>query len=260
MREHWLKLHRKTLDNPIVMKDGDHLAIWVWLLCEATYSPHDRTFGKERITLQPGQLITGREQIAKELKINQSKVQRVLKLFENEHQIEQRTTRYGRLISIVNWSEYQDSEQHNEQQVNNKRTTSEQQVNATEEGKKGRKKENIYIGVPDEIREAFMEWADMRKKIKRPLTSKKAVSRALNELNKLSSDTAEQIELIEYATFRNWQSFYPIPKEEKKGNTYSKTPEPPKYEEFKPDPVVEVEQASPEQLAEMYAKLGGCFG
>ena len=105
-----------------------------------------------------------------------------------------------------------------------------------------------------------MEWADMRKKIKRPLTSKKAVSRALNELNKLSSDTAEQIELIEYATFRNWQSFYPIPKEEKKGNTYSNTPEPPKYEEFKPDPVVEVEQASPEQLAEMYAKLGGCFG
>ena len=40
-----------------------------------------------------------------------------------------------------------------------------------------------------------MEWADMRKKIKRPLTSKKAVTRALNELNKLSSDTAEQIEI-----------------------------------------------------------------
>lgn len=158
MREYWLKLHRKILDNPIVTKDGDHLAIWIWLLCEAAYKPHDRYFGTKRITLQPGQLITGRDQIAKELKIHPSKIQRVLKLFETEHQIEQQTSRQGRLISIVNWSDYQDCEQQNEQQVNNKRTTSEQQVNATEERKERKKERNIfYPPTVEEVRAYCLE-------------------------------------------------------------------------------------------------------
>lgn len=158
MREYWLKLHRKILDNPIVTKDGDHLAIWIWLLCEAAYKPHDIYFGTKRITLQPGQLITGRDQIAKELKIHPSKIQRVLKLFETEHQIEQQTSRQGRLISIVNWTDYQDCEQQNEQQVNNKRTTSEQQVNATEERKERKKERNIfYPPTVEEVRAYCLE-------------------------------------------------------------------------------------------------------
>ena len=254
MREFWLKLHRKTLDNPIVMKDGDHLAIWIWLLCEAAYAPHDRMFGKNRITLQPGQLITGREQIASELKINQSKVQRVLKLFESEQQIEQQTTRYGRLISILNWSEYQDGEQQIEQQVNNERTTSEQQVNATEERKKVRKKEDIYSDVPSEIKDVFMEWAEMRKKIKKPLTSKRAVTMALNALTKLTEDPAEQIKLIEYAIYKNWQSFYPIDKQGKTVSVYGK-PEPPKYPQFEREPEIETVQI-PEEIRR---KLGEMF-
>ena len=41
MSNGWIKLHRKTLDNPIVMKDTDHLAVWMWLLLNATHSDHE---------------------------------------------------------------------------------------------------------------------------------------------------------------------------------------------------------------------------
>lgn len=44
-------------------------------------------------------------------------------------QIEQQTSTKNRLITIINWNEYQQSEQQIEQQVNSNRTTSEQQVN-----------------------------------------------------------------------------------------------------------------------------------
>lgn len=125
----YLKLYRKTLDNPTVMKDADHLAIWTWLLMNAKFFPTDDWFGGERITLQPGQFITGRKKISEALGVSESKVQRVLKCYESEHMIEQRTNRQGRLITIVSWDEYQASEQSSEQRMNNERTTSEQRVN-----------------------------------------------------------------------------------------------------------------------------------
>lgn len=123
--EGWIKLHRKLLDNPIVCKDSDHLAVWIYLLLNATHVNYDVLFEGKRITLQPGQLITGRKSIAEKLNIGESKVQRILKTFESEQQIEQQTTSRNRLISIVRWDEYQRSEQQNEQRANNKWTTSE---------------------------------------------------------------------------------------------------------------------------------------
>ena len=85
----WIKLHRKTLDNPIVCKDPDHLAVWNYLLLKASHKEVDMIFKGKRITLKPGQLITGRKALGNKIKVNESKVRRILKLFENEQQIEQ---------------------------------------------------------------------------------------------------------------------------------------------------------------------------
>lgn len=125
----WIKLHRKILDNPVVCKDSDHIAVWTYLLLNATHKEYPALFSGKKILLQPGQLITGRKTIADKFKISESKVQRILKSFEIEQQIEQQTSNKKRLISILSWSDYQDSEQQDEQQLNNKRTTTEQQVN-----------------------------------------------------------------------------------------------------------------------------------
>ena len=127
--EGFIKLYRKLLENPIICKDGDYLAVWIYLLLNATHKEYPALFKGEKIILQPGQLITGRKSISVKLNISESKVQRILKTFENEQQIEQQPSNQNRLISIVNWQEYQSSEQQIEQQVNNERTTDEQRVN-----------------------------------------------------------------------------------------------------------------------------------
>ena len=69
------------------------------------------------------------------MKIDENKVTRILKTFENEQQIEQQTSNKNRLITIVSWDVYQKGEQRNNQQVNNKRTTDEQQVNTNKNNK-----------------------------------------------------------------------------------------------------------------------------
>ena len=88
------------------MKDSDYLAVWIYLLLNATHKEVDMLFKGERITLKPGQLITGRKSISVKLNI-ESKVERILKTFKSEQQIEQQTSSCNRLISIVSWDEYQ---------------------------------------------------------------------------------------------------------------------------------------------------------
>ena len=139
----WIKLHRKMQDNPIIMKDADHLAIWVYLLLNATHAEYPALFKGQKIMLQPGQLITGRKSIAEQLKINESKVTRVLNAFESEQQIEQQTSNKNRLISLLNWDLYQFLEQTTEQQVNNNRTTTEQQVNTNKNVKNIKNDKNV---------------------------------------------------------------------------------------------------------------------
>ena len=139
----YIKLHRKLLENPVVCKDSDYFAVWIYLLLNATHSGCEVMFGGKRTTLKPGEFTTGRKRIAEDLSISESKVQRILKRFESEHQIEQRTDRQCRLISIVSWNKYQECEQRNEQQVNNDRTTSEQRVNTKQKGKNEKKEKNI---------------------------------------------------------------------------------------------------------------------
>lgn len=146
----FIKLYRKTLENPVVCKDSEHIAIWIYLLLQATHKGYETMFEGKVIELKPGQLITGRKVISQFVTTSDSKVQRVLKTFEIAQQIEQQTTPRNRLITILNWQEYQSSEQQTEQQVNNKRTTSEQQLNTNKNVKNDKKvknDKNIYTDV-----------------------------------------------------------------------------------------------------------------
>lgn len=124
----WIKLHRKMLDNPIIMKDADHLAIWMYLLLNATHAEYPALFKGQKIMLQPGQLITGRKSIAEKLVINESKVRRVLDSFESDQQIDRQRSNQNTLISLLNWDKYQCFDQQSDQPAANQRPTSDQRV------------------------------------------------------------------------------------------------------------------------------------
>ena len=129
MCEGWVKSYRKILENPIVCKDADYFAVWNYLLLSATHKETPALFKGKKITLMPGQLITGRKVISEKFRVSESKVYRILNAFKSEQQIEQQTSNQNSLITILNWEKYQDNEQPIKQPVNNKRTTSEQPVN-----------------------------------------------------------------------------------------------------------------------------------
>lgn len=197
----FLKLHRKLKENPVVMKDSDHLAVWVWLLIEAAWKPHQRLFGGKRITVEEGQLITSALFIANELKISESKVKRILKSFESERQIEQQTTRYGRVITILQWNEYQCCDQQSERQVTDEWTTSDRRVNETKEYKKEKKdkKGNKYTA---EIEEIVAYLNQMSGQHYRP-TSQNAVKNITARLNE--GFTVDDCKTVIYKKVKEWR-------------------------------------------------------
>lgn len=140
--EGWIKIHRKILENPIVCKDGDYLAVWIYLLLNATHKEIPALFKGEKIILQKGQLITGRKSIASQLKISESKIFRIINDYKSEQQIEQQTSNQNSLITILNWDIYQQTEQQTEQPMNNERTASEQPVNTNKNVKNDKNVKN----------------------------------------------------------------------------------------------------------------------
>ena len=176
----YVKIYRKLLDNPIICKDSDYFSVWIYLLLNATHTEYDTIFKNERITLKSGQLITGRRVIAEKLNIDENKVQRILKMFEKQHQIEQQTRTKNRVISILNWNEYQGERQQHEQQVNTNKNDKNIKNEKNEKNiiKEKEKKETeidniINANFTDkEIIETIYEFIKMRKSIKKPLTTR----------------------------------------------------------------------------------------
>lgn len=103
----WIKLHRKIFENPVVCKDSDYFTVWVYLLSNAASRRVKVLFGKQKITLEAGQLVCSRSKIASKLNINREKVRRILDFFAKEGQLVQQIEPYGQVITICSWSDYQ---------------------------------------------------------------------------------------------------------------------------------------------------------
>ena len=103
----WIKFYREWLDNPIIMKDAEHLAVWGYLVCNAVHNEMECIFKNEKIKLSAGQMLVKQCDIADKLKIDRFKVMRILKLFENAHLITHSTDKRKTLITLEHWAVYQ---------------------------------------------------------------------------------------------------------------------------------------------------------
>lgn len=208
----YIKLHRQTLENPIVTKDADHLAVWVYLLLNATHKETDCLFRGNRITLQPGQLLTGRVSIAKKLNISESKVKRVLTSFEIDQQIDRQRGNKNSLITVKNWSKYQSCDQQNDQQVTSNRPASDQQVTTNKNVKNIKNVKNerkdIY-SVNPALNKAIIEMIENRKRLKKPMTQR-AIELMIDRLDKMATNDTDKIAIINQSIERGWSGVFEI--------------------------------------------------
>lgn len=155
MKNGWVKIHRQLMDKGYYA-DSHYIHLWVHLILKASYEEGEYMHKGKIHKLKKGQISTGRKKLSSETGINESKIERILKVFEREGQIEQLANKRFRVITILLYEHYQK----NEQLVNNWRTTGEQLVNTIKEDKED-KEIKKYIYNP-EIFERFWDAYDKK--------------------------------------------------------------------------------------------------
>jgi len=128
LRQGWVSLHRKLLESN-VFQDEKLLKIWIYCLLKATHKEHEQLVGKQLVNLSVGEFVFGRKKASSDLKISESTVWRNMKLLEKMGNISINSNNKFSVVKVENYQQYQSDKEDFEQQVNNKRTTNEQQVN-----------------------------------------------------------------------------------------------------------------------------------
>ncbi|MCD7724905.1 MAG: hypothetical protein LUI12_05045 [Clostridiales bacterium] len=98
-------------------------------------------------------------------------------------------------------------------------------TNKTQEDSKTSGKEQMYFPNDELLESAFREFLVMRDKIKKPLATKQALTRAINKVNKLSGgDNDLAIKILNQSTDHCWQDLYEL-KEDNRNNSFTKNGE-----------------------------------
>jgi len=118
----WRKLHKKRIWE---QSTSEHKVIMITLLLMVCYEPEESVWNGNAIMLKPGSIITSLEDIKTQAgkDISIQNIRSALDSFENKYEfIKQEATKVGRLITILNWKEYQhdgETVQQSEQQREN---------------------------------------------------------------------------------------------------------------------------------------------
>ena len=130
----YIKLWRCIEENPIATKPA-YLSVFLFIVRRANHQKTSIIWNNKKTMIKRGQFITSADKIAQGTGVPRGTVERILKYLENEVMIEEQTTKKFRLISVINYPKYQSNEEQNEEQVRNKRGTTEEQVDTNNNNK-----------------------------------------------------------------------------------------------------------------------------
>jgi hypothetical protein len=131
----WIKLHRKIRTSPI-FNDLELYRLATICLTEAYHKEVDQPIGNQVVKILPGQFVTGRfdlhDMYNRGLKpkdrVSEKTVWRWLEKLQKLEFLTIKSTNKYSVVSIENWSLYQEDEQRNDQQMTNKCPTDDQQM------------------------------------------------------------------------------------------------------------------------------------
>lgn len=136
----WAKFKREWFENPVVRKDNDYLAVMVYICVNVLFEKREVLFGKDKITLDKGQLLTTHKEMYKELGIERNKLDRIIKALKSEELIKEQTNRHKTIITLLFADEYQGAnEEQGEELISIKRATKQDRENEKEKSSKREK-------------------------------------------------------------------------------------------------------------------------
>lgn len=220
MNEGWVKLHRCLMNKAIWTSSTiEQKVVLITLLMMANHKGREWEWKGKKFKANAGQFVTSLDSITRKCGkgITLQNVRTALNKFVKYEFLTQEVTKTGRLINIVNWGLYQDTEKTTNKPINKELTKSSQSTNkelTTNKNDKNVKNDKKYIYIREftedkTLIETIIDFMKMRDKIKKPMTDR-ALKIMLNKLNTLSNDTEIQINILEKSIENCWQGIFAL--------------------------------------------------
>lgn len=111
----WISLHRRIRDHWIWQeKPFDKRSAWIDLLMMANHQENKFLLGSELIEIQRGSFVTSELKLMERWGWSKTKVRNFLKLLEEDGMLIKKTDKKKTTLTICNYNDYQNSENHKE--------------------------------------------------------------------------------------------------------------------------------------------------
>lgn len=210
----WVKLYRNIQDHWIYsFNEPDKTLAWIDLIISASHSGGSFMAKGKLVQFERGQVAASQVSLQKRWKMSQNKVKRFLELLKKEGMIDFETNEQTTIITICNYSSFQDNERPDERATDEPRTTSRTTLKECKERKECKEgKENINrlkkpvlsllleFGIDGQLADDFIK----HRKSKKAEITETALKGLKREADKAGLPVSQAVEVcIE----RNWQGF-----------------------------------------------------
>ena len=104
----WIRLDRAIQDN-FLWQEPEALKLWLYLLMAASLTDKATAFNGQMLNIKRGQLVFGLHAASARLNISIRRLRKYLNWFETDDMIDKQITNKFSIISITNYSQYQDT-------------------------------------------------------------------------------------------------------------------------------------------------------
>lgn len=213
----FIVLHRKILDWRWY-DDANTFRLFLHLLLHANFK--DVPYHNDII--KRGQLRASLSELSKELKIPIRQLRTAINHLKTTGEVTSKNCLQSTIYTVVKYDEYQSNDKESDKQMTKKRqavdkkVTNKRQVsdkptiyNKENKDNKETKITNILPAKPEALHVAYLDFIEMRKKIKKPMTDR-AIQMLVKKVQGLSNDELTQIAILNQSTLHCWQSVYPL--------------------------------------------------
>ncbi|MDD5792271.1 MAG: hypothetical protein PUD22_06795 [Erysipelotrichaceae bacterium] len=206
----YVKIYR-SLTEWRLFHNKNALTLFITILLKANWKEKKW----DGMVIESGEMVTSIKHLCELTNLTESKVRLLLKKMDGE-EITIKTTNRFTLIKLNKWAYYQGDSFENDNQNHKQmtiKTHSKRKRNTTtkerEEGEERIERQNLIA--LDDFDRALLDFEEMRKKIRKPLTDS-AKKMILKKLESMTTDRVEQIEILNQSTMNCWQGLFPLNK------------------------------------------------
>jgi len=225
--EGWIKLHRKLLKSDMYQAlNAGQRDVLIMCLLLANHEENEWEFEGRIYKAEPGQFITSLASLKKHCAkdVSTRNIRTALQKLEKWQFLTNKSTKTGRLITILNWDTYQsvnnETDKDTDKQVTKHRQRGDKEVTTNKNDKEGIKNDREYIR--EDFLLIFNRWLKYKKDKKQSYKNEDSIKAAYNKLYKLADGDPELADkIVEQSLANNWNGLFELKDENKKPKKFT---------------------------------------